>query len=450
MASGLDAFAQGLVGGYITGKKLRMAQEMHDAQMKEIKRKNDMQDALKVASADVKPTQVYTVTDPTGATSTYADKAAADEAAKGYGKGANVTAGFSVAGQTYTDKAAADKAAALQNVPLMKMKRQMAVAESFGDPQLAAAYSSAAEGERKAGQAALYNDIQQARLEGNPQAVIDEYNSTHAAGGNRLSLAGQPGAYVLRLTTPDGKTQDTNIGSMDNLFSYFTNAALNTSDNAIALAQLSQQDRLAKMRDATSRRGQDMSYRVGMANVGLSSQRLGLEKNRLDWTENVAPYLPKPISGVGPDGTAYMASAGIVKKPDGTYGLQVSPAVPTGMKPTASLYRTGLFGGMGFPGAGSGTLTDQQMGGYVSNTNFGAAGAKPAKPVAAPSPTTKPAPAAPAPAAPRVSVGEPESIADLRARAGGAGAGSTPVTLDQLVVPFNPSSPYASNPYLYR
>lgn len=441
MASGLGAFAQGMVNGYITGKKMQQAQELHDLQVKELKRKSDMRDAIAAASADVKPAPVFTVTDPTGGVSTYADKAAADEAAKGYGDGASVATGFSVAGKTYTDQKLAGRAASLENTPIMRNQRLAGIAMNYGDPQLAAAYASAADTMANSARNLLYNDIQNARQTGDYQRVVDEYNATHSNGG-KISLVGAPGSFTLRTTLANGQTVDKPVGSLDNFFNLASDAAMNSSANAMAIRQLKQQKELADARNQVTERGQDLSHSAAMASVGVASQRAGIARDALDWSKS-HPGKPLISSGVDAQGNTAFTANEAVRGKDGNLTVVSTPlhTVP-GMKPVR--YGTGMMGLGGFGGG----ATPSDM---VGRTNFGGAGAPVAKtPSAAPAAQPTPQPPSAAPAAPIAPTTNDAAAADGAAYSeatarGYRGLPPGVATHPPVDVPYDPNAPYYNN-----
>ncbi|OWT55284.1 hypothetical protein CEY11_21480 [Candidimonas nitroreducens] len=339
----MGSFAAGLVNGFITGKKMRAEQELHDLQVAKLKKDQAMQDELQATSQPVKPVQTYVVTTPDGSSQTYVDKKTAQAAQQAYGGSAQMTPAFSVAGQTFTDKDQANSAAAIQNTPVMQMQRRMEIANRYGNPQLADAYGRAYSDALATGRSALYDTVAQARATGDPQAVIQAYNASLAPTGSKIALVGNGnGAMVLRTTTAAGKTFDQPVKDMGAFFDMAENAAMSSSANAVALHQLAQRKAIADAQIATTQRGQDLAHSAAMANVGVAQQGLtlrgkqfDLQQQQFDWTKtHPQGAQPRTISGVDKNGNTVLSTVYGIPNGDGTYGVGYAPPVTVpGMSP---------------------------------------------------------------------------------------------------------------------
>lgn len=327
------SFAAGLVNGFVKGKQMQQAQEKHDLEVKRLKDDADMHDMLKMASEDLKPKSQYIVTAADGSTMAADTESAAAKIAKGM-DGAQVSQAYMVGNQRFDTQDAADQAAFMANDPVSKAQRVAAIYNQFGHPDQAMSVMNGA------------NALQDLRAKESFSSINRQIESGDFAGLSKTygQMVGDPSIMVSQ--GRDGSvivTRAGENGAPTLMHSYKTTDDFKAA-SAGALArsptEALNQYWVKKNFDATQEYRQQSLANQG-AELGLSAQRLGLQKTesdaRIKAAKDKALMDKNPVSyiqGLGADNN--LATIPVYRTFDtatGQWSERLGTPLATGLKP---------------------------------------------------------------------------------------------------------------------
>lgn len=187
MARGAGAFAEGLMTGFVQGKKLKQEQERHELEMAKAREDKALAEEMKQARANMEPAEGFEVVSPTGERMIYADEASAKEAAAAL-EGAQLRRQFTVGQQTFDDPEAAQAAAEALNSPAAKARRQAEVALKYNRPDMALAHQQAYRSMIEANRYDSQQRLIDARSSGDLDSVEAVLNGNMRTQGMRVEL----------------------------------------------------------------------------------------------------------------------------------------------------------------------------------------------------------------------------------------------------------------------
>ena len=213
---------------------------------------------------------------------------------------------FTVGAQRFGNRAAAEAALAQENAPVAVAKRQWQKAQELGDPTLAKQYYDGYTSARASAMEDLRTNIGTAYAERGVQGVLDVYNNNVQDGRRKIMTPGPDGSMVVG-TYVGGKLQgeveryknpEEFVAHQRALFAANPDAYLDYYHRKATLdqgaSQFSQHLGLQRDQLKVTARGQDMSHRVGMANVGVgaagvAAQREAMVKPAVNFVQTDVP-----------------------------------------------------------------------------------------------------------------------------------------------------------------
>ncbi len=359
---GLGKFAEGMAQGYSKAKENQRQQEMHDMQMQRFKDEKAMNDEIKkIGEFKATIAEGFVVVGPDGNKMTYADANMAAEAAGGT-PGAEVLRKLVVGGKTYDHPDEAQAAVESMNSPLAKTRQAAQIALKYNRPDVHAAHMAAYKVGVDANRADMMDQVNQARLAGNPDLALEAYNKRLPNGMTAKVVPAADGSLsleVMKNGKPVGQGQT--FKTAEDFFTAAETMVSKTPENSLEIwkahqgikvqqQQLGIQQQSADTQERAANAGikkteaevaqmpQEMALKarsVGAQETGAQASLTSAGATAMNAQTNLQQFqAPTIISGTNAENGTVLSSHRKVKNPDGTWRVEVTPglAVP-GMQP---------------------------------------------------------------------------------------------------------------------
>lgn len=328
MARGAGAFAQGLVQGFVQGKKLQQEQERHELEMARLREDRALAEEMKQARADVKPAKAFEVVAPTGERQMFADEAAAKEAATAM-EGADILPFFMVGEQRFDSQEQAQAAAEMMNSPAAKARRQAETALKFNRPELARQHQEAWKAMIQANRYETNQRFLEARGARDYDAVAAVLNGNGRVRGIQVELAPDGRGNVVQRWLRNGEVVGERVVPED---TFWDQAALQLSeapDNMFEHVKFREGLRQRAWDERMQERRFDHQVRTDTAQLGIAGGNLALRGQELEFNRakalNPQPAAIQTVDPITGQGQVTFVSQQGVYEPG--RGLQWAPQV---------------------------------------------------------------------------------------------------------------------------
>lgn len=314
MARGVGAFAQGLVTGFTQGKKAQREQELHELQVAKLRDDKAMAEEMKQARANMEPVHGFEVVTPTGERATFADEAAAKEAATSM-DGAEIRPRFMVGDQVFDSEDQAEAAAEMFNAPAAKARRQAEVALKYNRPDVAQAHQQAYKSMIDSNRYESQQRFLDARNAGDLDAVATVLNGNMRTQGVQTELSQDAQGNVVQRWMRNGQVVGERAVPADQFWEQAAMRLSEAPDNMfehVKFREGMRRDRrdadLAERKfglDVENTRNtmanRDAGTAQGWARVGQGAQGLSLRQQELEFDRQRQLYpAPSAVNTVDP------------------------------------------------------------------------------------------------------------------------------------------------------
>lgn len=333
----VGAFAEGLVTGFVQGKKMKQQREKHDLEMARAQDEKDMRDAFKAVDKEHEVEERFSVATADGE-QIFTDLAAAQEVA---GKDGAVQALFSVAGTSYEDMHSAQLAQDMVNSPSSRMGQYAAIAMHYGRPEMATQFHGAQVAMQDAQRRTMQEAFMHARRTGDIEGIIGQINHLSGPNGPQTQLvSGEGGGVVMQRVSPkDGSViSQQPFQDLEGVWNHINEDMMQTPDNMLAV--WTSQRNMEHMREQFEHRKAVDAQQLANAGGQLA---LGWANHNMNATK---PFGLGMQLGVDPGGSGESMATGTYFQRDpktGEVSAHATPAMPLGINPRP----TGVGGAFG-------------------------------------------------------------------------------------------------------